>query len=123
MSNSGYREMLKHSRTRVSIEDTWDKWEMDGAADHTEKCDIYPYYDTENDSGRNVIPRMLERQILYITNIMCNSHGCIIVYEGGVMTLHVRRHFSLKYYNLFNTILKEINVLYVFTKYVLNIGN
>jgi hypothetical protein len=113
MSNSGYTEMLKHSRTRVSIQDTWDKWEMDGAADHTEKCDIYPYYDNENDSGRNVSLYMLERHILYITNIMCNSYGCITVYEDGVMTLHVRRHFSLKYYIFFNNILKERNVLYV----------
>jgi hypothetical protein len=47
------------------MQDTWDKWETDGAADHTEKCDIYPYCDNEKDSGRNVCFHMLERHKLY----------------------------------------------------------
>jgi NAD kinase len=54
---------------------------------------------------------MLERHKLYITNIWCNFCDCIAVYGGGVTILHVRRHFSVKYYIFLNNILKEINVL------------
>jgi len=45
---------------------------MDGAADHTEKCDIYPYNDSEKNSGRNVCMRILEPHKLYnISRILC----------------------------------------------------
>jgi len=41
---------------------------MHGAADNTEKFDVYPYYDNEKDSGRNVCLRMLEHHKLCNTS-------------------------------------------------------